>query len=73
MILIKGFGDFAKVEQLFPELNEEAMTQVETFEAAGFIVAIHNLPSHIKTPEDYAMLQLDKFAELYLPETKNLQ
>ena len=64
MILIKGFGDYAKVEQLFPELNEEAMDKIETLEASGFIVSIQVLPSHIKTPEQHAAVLLDQFAEM---------
>jgi hypothetical protein len=72
MILIKGFGDYSKAEQLFPELNKEAMDQIEAWEESGYVVSITNLPSHINTPEAYAILQLDKFSEMYLPEPTNL-
>lgn len=72
MILIKGHGDHSKVEQLFPELNQEAQDQIEKLEESGFIVTIVNLPSHIETPEQYGMVQLDKFVEMYLPETEKM-
>lgn len=72
MILIKGHNDYAKCEQLFTSLNESALNCIDFLEAMGFIVAIHNLPSHIDTPEVYAAVLLDQFAEMYLPETTNL-
>ena len=73
MILIKGFGNYGtRVEQLFPSLNEAAMDKVEQLETDGFIVSIQPLPSHIKTPEQYAATLIDQFTDLYLPETKNL-
>lgn len=72
MILINGVSKYAKAERLVSELTEEVMSWIETLEASGFVFMFTNLPSHIKTHEDYAVLLLDKLSEMYLPETENL-
>jgi len=69
MILIKGKSQYATAERLVNELDDEAMSWIETLEASGFVVLITNLPSHINTPEVYASILLDQLNEMYLPET----
>jgi uncharacterized protein YqiB (DUF1249 family) len=68
MILIKGFGDYSKIERLFPRMDDEAASYVETLEESGYVVSITNLPAHIDTPERYAAVLLDQFAEMYQSE-----
>ena len=48
------------------------MSWIESLEESGWIVAITNLPSHIDTHEVYAAILLDQFAEMYLPQDKNV-
>lgn len=72
MILIKAVSQYAKAERLVSELNDEAMDWADKMEQAGFVVAMVQLPSHIKTPEQFAAILLDEWAEQYLPQNNSL-
>lgn len=68
MILVKGQSTYSSIERLFPKLNDEAESFIDSIQDAGYIVSITNLPSHIDTPQAYAMSLLDMVADMYQDE-----
>ena len=72
MILINATSQYAKAERLVDAITDEVESWIETLEQSGFAVSFTNLPSHIDTHEVYAAILLDQFAEIYLPQGKNV-
>jgi hypothetical protein len=56
---------YARIERLFPRLNNDALDHIESMESEGFSVSILNLPAHIDTPERLAAYYLDQFSDMY--------
>ena len=59
---------YARIERLFPSLNDDALNHIDSMESEGFSVSILNLPSHIDTPERLAAHYLDQFLDMYQDE-----
>lgn len=72
MILIKGQSRYSRVERLVDKLDDGMLSWIDQIEESGFVVLITKLPSHINTHEEYAAILLDQFADMYLPETSQL-
>ena len=65
MILVKGQSTYSSIERLFPKLDDDAESFIDSIQDAGYVVSITNLPSHIDTPQAYAMSLLDLVADMY--------